>query len=305
MTEPQYQPSSNIPSVNASVKFNVGPMQRLFLFICAAFIGLTIASVLMGVITWNGTSPARLRIATVVQDLFMFVLPAVATAFFITRRPADFLLLRRVPGLSKGVLTVCIVLASLPAIEWLVAWNAGLTLPQSMSGIEEWMRQAESQAGEFTSTLIGGHGWSSFIVALLIVGVLAAFSEELFFRGTLQRLFSTAGVNVHIAVWLTAIVFSAIHMQFFGFFPRLVLGALFGYIVAWTGCVWLGMLAHFVNNAIAAWALVFNTPAAGAELAAANAATVIQPDAFLAGGSACMTILLLWLLRRQCQSGLR
>ncbi|HMR19324.1 MAG TPA: CPBP family intramembrane metalloprotease, partial [Sphingobacterium sp.] len=55
--------------------------------------------------------------------------------------------------------------------------------------------------------------------------------------------------NHHLAIWITAVVFSAIHFQFYGFFPRLLLGAFFGYMMAWTQNIWVPVVAHFINNA--------------------------------------------------------
>lgn len=233
------------------MKFTVSPGRRLMLFLCITLLCFIIGSVAVGIVTNGGMTAPRLRIATVIQDVVMFIIPPVATAVMITRRPAEFLLalkgLRTVPTL----LTVAIVLASIPAMNAIIAWNQSLTLPSSLADVEEWMRSTEAAAKNFTDTLLGGSGAGSLIMALLIVGVLAGVSEELFFRGGLQRLLSTAGMNIHCAVWVTALVFSAVHMQFFGFFPRLLLGAFFGYLAAWSGCIWLSMTAHVLNNALA------------------------------------------------------
>ena len=92
--------------------------------------------------------------------------------------------------------------------------------------------------------------WGALAVNVLIVGVAAGFSEELLFRGAFQRLLTTGGMNRHLAVWAVAFVFSAVHMQFFGFFPRLLLGAYFGYLLLWTRNIWVPVAAHTLNNTI-------------------------------------------------------
>ncbi|MBD5376142.1 MAG: CPBP family intramembrane metalloprotease [Bacteroides sp.] len=233
------------------MKFTVSTGRRLMLFLCVTLLCFIIGSVAVGIVTYGGLSAPRLRIATVIQDVVMFIIPPVATAVMITRRPAEFLLalkgLRPVPTL----LTIAIVLASIPAMNAIISWNQNLTLPSSMGALEEWMRTSEAAAKNFTDTLLGGSGAGSLIMALLIVGLLAGLSEELFFRGGLQRLLSTSGMNIHCAVWVTAFIFSAVHMQFFGFVPRLLLGAFFGYLAAWSGCIWLPVTAHALNNALA------------------------------------------------------
>jgi uncharacterized protein len=85
---------------------------------------------------------------------------------------------------------------------------------------------------------------------LFTIAFLAAFVEELFFRGMLQQTLTEAKLNHHIAIWITAAVFSAIHIQFYGFLPRMFLGAILGYLFFYTGSIWVSIAAHFVNNAL-------------------------------------------------------
>ncbi len=80
---------------------------------------------------------------------------------------------------------------------------------------------------------------------------MAALSEELFFRGLIQRSMQNVCKNVHVAVWVTAILFSAFHMQFYGFLPRMLMGAYLGYLFLWSGSLWVSIMAHFVNNGMA------------------------------------------------------
>ncbi|MCI9607796.1 MAG: CPBP family intramembrane metalloprotease [Muribaculaceae bacterium] len=249
--------------MKTDIRFNIGAGQRFMAFICICVLCFLVVSVITGIITYHNATTPRIRIATVVQDVMLFVVPAIATAVIICRRPADFLMIGHRPGLLPSLLTVALVVASIPAMNLLVKWNMSLSLPEWLGEVEAWMRNSEVSARSFTRTLIGGTGVSSLIAALLIVGVLAAVSEELFFRGTLQQLLLTSGVRLHLAVWATAFVFSAVHVQFFGFIPRLILGAGFGYIAVWSGNVWLAVIAHFTNNAIAAIGM---TVASGNEL---------------------------------------
>ena len=85
---------------------------------------------------------------------------------------------------------------------------------------------------------------------ILIIGVLAGFGEELFFRGTFMRLMTTGRVNPHVAIWTVAVVFSAMHLQFFGFVPRTLLGAYFGYLLYWSRSLWVPIIIHASNNII-------------------------------------------------------
>jgi len=92
---------------------------------------------------------------------------------------------------------------------------------------------------------------------ILIIAILPAFGEELIFRGVLQKILSDLFRNKHAAVWVTALFFSAVHLQFFGFLPRLILGLAFGYLYLWSGTLWLPIIAHFVNNAVPALGAFF------------------------------------------------
>ena len=232
--------------------FTVPPLSRLSMFIFCWVISFLIGSLTVGLIGWSGLTTAKMRIAMVIQDLFVFIVPAIVTAVVITRRPADFLMVRRAPRIDAVCLVLLIIVASAPMMNAIIAWNESLTLPADLAGLSEWMRNAENSARESMQMLIGDSSVSSLVATLLIVAVMAGLSEEIFFRGGLQRLLVTYPVNRHLAIWITAFLFSAVHLQFFGFFPRLLLGALFGYLAVWSGSLWLPIIAHIANNAIAA-----------------------------------------------------
>lgn len=246
--------------------FNVRPVSRLFLFLLVSFICLLAGAAIVSIITMKGSTTVTLRLATVAQDIFMFILPAIVTAVMVTRRPATLLRIdSRYPWLT-ALLAVAGLLVAMPAMNALVAWNESLSLPASLAGVETWMRNSETAAQVAINTLLGGTGIGDLITGVLIVGILAGFSEEIFFRGTLQRLLATSRNNdidrtppltAHVAIWGTAILFSAFHVQFFGFFPRLLLGAYFGYLLWWSRSLWVPVTVHAVNNSIvviASWA---------------------------------------------------
>ncbi|MDE5744086.1 MAG: CPBP family intramembrane metalloprotease [Paramuribaculum sp.] len=245
-----------------NLQFNIDVSKRVILFICASLLCIILGSVIVQVVMHGGMTTPRVRIATVFQDITFFIMPAIITAIICCRQPADFLMIKKFPKPFMILLTIGIIIASIPMMNTIIEWNMSLQLPENMHGIEEWMRNSEKNAQRFTEVLLGGTGIKSYIAALLIVGILAGFSEELFFRGTIQRLFTTSGVNIHLAVWTTAFIFSAIHLQFYGFIPRLLLGVFFGYAVAWSGNLWLGIIAHFTNNAIAATGMTIGKGAA-------------------------------------------
>ena len=123
------------------------------------------------------------------------------------------------------------------------------------------MKAKESEAMRMTYLFLKVNGFGDFLINLFTIALVPAVAEELMFRGGVQRAFNRMFNNPHVAIWLAAFLFSAIHMQFYGFLPRLLLGALFGYIYVWTGSLWYAIFAHFINNAYAvcyAWYLQAN-----------------------------------------------
>ncbi|HOI01051.1 MAG TPA: CPBP family intramembrane metalloprotease [Bacteroidales bacterium] len=156
------------------------------------------------------------------------------------------------PGLRlKGsylLYSIALLLLFMPLINLLIEWNEGISLPAWLQGMETWMRAREAAAKGISDAFLQGSGYPDLVWSLLIVAVLPSLGEELLFRGTLQPLFSRWTGSKHAGVWLSAILFSAIHMQFFGFVPRLLLGVIFGYALLRSGSLWLPVLLHFWNN---------------------------------------------------------
>lgn len=224
--------------------------KRLLLFVLLYVAGIAITAVLSALIAKLVSDPAAaMRMSAVMQDLFAFILPAIATALLITRLPADFLQIRK-PGPRGGlymILAIAVVVAAIPLINTLVEWNASL----SFGALTPMFEKAEETAAQATALMLGNGTMADLILGLLTVGVLAGLSEELFFRGALQRLLMTRPMNPHAAIWITAVVFSAFHMQVFGFVPRMLLGALFGYMTFWSRSVWPAVAAHIFNNSLA------------------------------------------------------
>ena len=144
-----------------------------------------------------------------------------------------------------------IMAMSTPIMELLIMLNQKMVLPDFLKGVENWMRESEKAAQKATEALLHMNNWVDLVKSILLVGLITAIAEELMFRGCLQTIFVRWTNNTHIAIWITAALFSAFHMEFFGFLPRLMLGVFFGYFTAWSGSVWPAIWAHFLNNGTA------------------------------------------------------
>jgi membrane protease YdiL (CAAX protease family) len=132
----------------------------------------------------------------------------------------------------------------------LMYWNSHLVLPEFLSGVEQWMRDMETQLMELTQFLTDFQSIPELLTGILVIGVFAGVGEELFFRGLIQPKMQGYFRSPHWGIWVTAFIFSAIHAQFFGFLPRVFLGALFGYLYHYTGSLFYPILGHILNNAL-------------------------------------------------------
>ncbi len=148
--------------------------------------------------------------------------------------------------LAAAVLMVC----ALPLLEFSVQINQKMNLPEALKGIEEWMKMKEEEMKVLTEKLLSMKTAADLAVNLLMIAVLPAIGEELFFRGGVQTAFWRWFKNHHVAIWVTAILFSTIHLQFYGFLPRMLLGAGFGYLYIWSRNIWVPILGHFINNGL-------------------------------------------------------
>ncbi|MFD1164096.1 CPBP family intramembrane glutamic endopeptidase [Sphingobacterium daejeonense] len=135
-----------------------------------------------------------------------------------------------------------------PAMELISRWNMDMKLPSFLENTENWMRSQEDQMAELTERLVMVDRIDLLLLNILVMAVLPAIVEEFYFRGALQKIFERMFKNAHVAIWVTAIIFSAIHVQFYGFFPRMFLGLIFGYALLWTNNIWVPVFAHFLNN---------------------------------------------------------
>lgn len=275
------------------------PSERFLIFFIALVVCAFVGSLIVGFVVHNGVTTKTLRIATVIQDCVIFILPSVITAVMVAVMPGRFLRIDAGLSFKPLLLATIAMLVSIPAMNWIVMMNDSLTLPDCLSGLENWMRQHEEEARSSVKLLLGSNTVGSLIIDLLIVGVLAGLSEEILFRGTLQQLFSLSGINRHLAVWLTAIIFSAIHMQFFGFVPRLLLGAYFGYLLWWSGSLWLPVIIHALNNSIVVYSTWLHaTVAEGGGDSAFDSWGVDSPTLIIA--SAILTCFVVMRLKKNC-----
>jgi membrane protease YdiL (CAAX protease family) len=179
-----------------------------------------------------------------------FVIPSLLAAFLFSSRPASFMKLDRMPSRFEMFAVMGLVLVTAPLINWMLEWNQHLVLPEFLKGVEAWMKESEDKAAGLIEAFMKMPEWTDLAMNLFIIGLLPAIGEEFLFRGLIQQLLKGFIRNTFLAILFTSILFSAIHLQFYGFFPRMMLGMLLGYLLEWSGSLWLPVLLHFLNNSI-------------------------------------------------------
>jgi len=219
------------------------------LLLAVPFYGKSFMESLTGVYNYSDSLViSKLKYLQIVNQLALFIMPVLIFAMFAGKSIPDYLKLNRKINLFPLMIGISIIAACMPFINWLGEVNGNMNLPQQLGGIEEWMRTSENEAATLTSAFLGTATWGGFLINILMIAILPAIGEEFFFRGVLQRLFSEWFKNAHVAIIVTAFIFSAIHMQFYGFIPRFVLGMFLGYAFYWSGTLWVPIIIHFINN---------------------------------------------------------
>lgn len=223
---------------------------RIFLFLIIFLIGTLIGAAVSALFVVGGDT--GMKIGQGVASIFMFVVPPIVY-YYITRKEnrMQALGLRR---LSSPwwliIVAVALMIVSIPVTTTLTTWNEGMHLGGAFSGIEKWMKELEETAQALTDKMTNVDTIGGLLLNLLVIALIPAVGEEMTFRGVIQQSL-TRRMNPHIAIILSAAIFSFFHFQFFGFFPRLFLGILLGYMFYITGSLWTSILMHFVNNGAA------------------------------------------------------
>ncbi|MGQ0826982.1 MAG: lysostaphin resistance A-like protein [Bacteroidota bacterium] len=223
----------------------------------------------------NKSTIAFLYIGQVLGVVILFILPSVLFSIFWTRSKIHYLGITTKPALGTLLISAVGMLLAMPMINWLAELNLQMQLPEAFNAIETWMKNTEAKATELTEVFTRGTSLTKLMANLFVVALVAAVSEEIFFRGIVQKVLIECFKNKHVGVWIGAVLFSAFHMQFYGFIPRMLMGAYLGYLFLWSGSLWPGMLAHFLNNGLAVYVIwLINKGVISAEVDKIG----IQPD---------------------------
>ena len=224
---------------------------KLLILIGLLFVFAVFGSVIWLLITHGDMADSgSMKLLQLIQSIAVFILPAIVLAYLCSNNAKVFLSLDKPVNWIAVLFVILFMILIVPFINLLGDLNQRLVLPDALSGLEKMMKSSENDRAELTAKFLNVHNLPALFFNIFLIAILPAIGEELFFRGAIQGVLQRK-LNVKLAIWITAIVFSAIHMQFYGFVPRMLLGAFFGYLLVWSDNLWLSIVAHFSNNVLA------------------------------------------------------
>ena len=234
------------PIIKKTTKF-----ERLFILLALIIIGLILGTVIgfayVFITKSNPQDLNSLRFMQISSQLFTFVFPPIAYAFLVKEKPVNALGLKNAKILWFLIGTA-MIFAIMPLNSILAEWNAGLKLPESLSALEQMIKDMQESATAMIEKFVSVDTIGGLMLNLFMIAGLAALGEELLFRSIIQTSLIKICKNAHVGILIASAIFSFIHLEFYGFVPRLILGMLLGYMFYFSGSIWIPMLMHFLNN---------------------------------------------------------
>ncbi len=275
----------------------------LILAVISSTIGLLVAQLITGISIFGNASALSnlnnpevilaLKITQLFSAIGTFLLPPLIAAYLFSDNVADYIGAAKKISVLQIILAIILLICIQPFVNWMSMVNQGIKMPD---WIENMLNSPGGSAQKIGEALMKGNGMMELLLSLVIISIIPAISEELIFRGVIQKLFIDLSRNKHFGIILTAILFSAMHMDIAGFLPRFALGAILGYMYLWSGSIYLSIVAHFTNNLLAFLMelgqknnmLSFNPDHLG----------IVQGQEMVLGASIFLTWSLLFLLRK-------
>ena len=229
----------------------------MFIFFFMFLAGALVSGVNLSVLSENlltGISIKNiefLRYLMISQSISFFILPAIIILNLLKPVNQKGLMNFKTPLIYEFALVILLAFCIIPITSFIGQLNSEINFPEWLTGVKKWMIEKEDNADSLIEKLIISDTFRILMLNLIIIAVLPAIGEELIFRGVFQKVLYGFFKTGHPAIWITSFIFSSLHFQFLGFLPRFILGLVFGYLFFWSGTLWLSVIAHFINNAVA------------------------------------------------------
>ena len=231
------------------LRYHRGKRTLIFLIILfvSGLIGVAISALFMA------AGDTGMKIAQGLSSIFMFVVPPIVYYYVTRRKHQMYDLGFREPANPWWliIIGVALMFISLPVTNQLTRWNEAMSFGGAFEKLEEYLKMLEETAAATTEKMLNVDTVGGLLLNLLVIALIPAVGEELTFRGVLQQGLMRRVKSPHVAIILSAAIFSFIHFQFYGFLPRMFLGILLGYLFYITRSLWTSIAMHFVNNGTA------------------------------------------------------
>lgn len=195
----------------------------------------------------NNVNSAKLYMGLV--SFGSFILSSIIVISTFRKKLFPFTVLDKPPKLVNVLIGILLLITSIPLVNWLLDINRNIPIPSST--LRQFLEHQEELNNFTYDVILTGNTGIVVLLNIFLVGLLPALGEELFFRGIMLRIFKSLTRNIHLGVWLSAILFATLHIQVFKIVPMILLGALFGYVYYLSGSLWITIIMHFINNSIA------------------------------------------------------
>ena len=227
---------------------NAKPFSQLVGLFFLLLVGMIMAGGVQALIPIEGEGAGQIRMMLVVQavsQLLMFLIPVLIFAGLFHPGIGSYLKLKGKGSWRLALISMVMVVLLMPLNDVLTWWNEGW----QFGPIEESMRRMSEMEKEMLEKMVSLTTVGELVLQLVIIALVPAVCEELFFRGGVQQILSGWFKNRHVAVIVAALVFSLAHGDMYGAVPRFVMGLLLGYLFAYSGSMVVNISAHFFNNA--------------------------------------------------------
>ncbi|MFN2458577.1 MAG: lysostaphin resistance A-like protein [Chitinophagaceae bacterium] len=275
----------------------------LGIFTVLSFIGIAILSNVTGISILEVSDPSKwdigkpamitfIRGMLAIQFIGLFVIPSLLFAYFSDPQSKQYIGLLPPSNNVYWILGIAALLLAIPLVEYIGLMNKQISLGE---GTNKWMEEMEEDTAKAIQFMLSKNTPGNLILNIIFVALFAGIGEELFFRGVLQRLFIKGFKNAWAGIIMAAFFFSFFHFQFFGFFPRLLLGILLGAVYWYSGSLWTAILAHFIYDAFFIILIYFQPHLLNTEATLFKGPATIT----LALISAVILALLVWWMKRK------
>ncbi|RLD70841.1 MAG: hypothetical protein DRJ29_06110 [Bacteroidetes bacterium] len=266
--------------------------QFLGAFLAAWIYGFSISDVLALGAYDDSRYVAASKMIQMLGSVGTFIIPAFLFSYLFDGDFFSYYKFRNPTGMAPMLLVILMMVSVIPFINYMAEINLKMEIP--IRALDQLLRTLESTAEEMMVAFTATKSFGGLLMNLLMIGVIAAVGEELIFRGLIQRLMTQMIKNPHLAILITALLFSAFHFQFFSFLPRFVLGLVLGYLMYYGQSIWYPILAHFVNNAMGVIYYYFNSRGSADDMLEEIGTSTLIPVAAVISLALFLFFVVLW-----------